>query len=184
MSRDSSGGGMRPGTTGGLLEGARQALEQLRHPERRDAVLPTQHPDVRAEVLAVLAEGPGTGYDVVRALAQRDGGDAPGAGAVYPTLQLLADEGLTTASDDDGRKRYTLTDAGRTAAEVSRARAEREDEPARTAPARRGALTKASAQLAQVVALVAQTGTAEQVGDAAAVLDDARQRLLAILARR
>ena len=47
----------------------------------------------------------------------------PSAGSVYPTLQLLADEGLVTAEESDGRKIYSLTEAGREdAAESERPR--------------------------------------------------------------
>ena len=42
----------------------------------------------------------------------------PSPGSIYPTLQLLEDEGLVTAQADDagGKRRYSLTDEGRRAA--------------------------------------------------------------------
>ena len=74
--------------------------------------------DVRAAILALLAERPMHGYEVIRELGERTGGVwQPSPGSVYPTLQMLEDEGLVSVEEADGRKRYTLTDQGRTEAE-------------------------------------------------------------------
>jgi DNA-binding PadR family transcriptional regulator len=57
------------------------------------------------------------GYQVIQELESRtDGRWRPSAGSIYPTLQLLEDEGLVTSEDVDGRRTYTLTDTGRQAA--------------------------------------------------------------------
>jgi DNA-binding PadR family transcriptional regulator len=57
------------------------------------------------------------GYEVIQELESRtDGRWRPSAGSVYPTLQLLEDEGLVTSEEVDGRRTYSLTDAGRRAA--------------------------------------------------------------------
>ena len=54
------------------------------------------------------------GYEMIQELDDRTGGIwRPSPGSVYPTLQLLEDEGLITSETSDGRKRFTLTDAGR-----------------------------------------------------------------------
>ena len=37
----------------------------------------------------------------------------PSPGSVYPTLQMLEDEGLIVRSEPEGRMRFTLTDVGR-----------------------------------------------------------------------
>src|SRR6478736_2492046 len=50
---------------------------------------------IRTAILAVLTEGPGHGYDVMQNLEDKTGGAwRPSPGSVYPTLQLLEDEGL------------------------------------------------------------------------------------------
>ena len=73
--------------------------------------------EIRPLILSVLAAKPMHGYEVIQELENRSGGRwRPSAGSVYPTLQQLADEGLVTAEDVDGRRVYTLTDAGREAA--------------------------------------------------------------------
>ena len=69
---------------------------------------------VRLAVLATLVERPMHGYQVIQELEARSGGRwRPSAGSIYPTLQQLEDEGLVRAADQDGRRVYTLTDAGK-----------------------------------------------------------------------
>ena len=73
---------------------------------------------VRLAVLSVLGEQPMHGYQVIQELESRSRGRwRPSAGSVYPTLQLLADEGRVSSSEVEGRRVYSLTDAGRTAIE-------------------------------------------------------------------
>lgn len=136
--------------------------------------------DVRAAVLALLAEQPMHGYQIIREIEERTGGTwKPSAGSVYPTLQLLADEGLIEAEESGGRKTYSLTEVGRAAANET---------PAPWAAGssrdtgRHTALAKAGVDLASAAAQVGRTGTPEQVKDAVAVLEDARRKLYAILA--
>ena len=69
--------------------------------------------DVRAAVLALLAEGPRTGYEIIQEVAERSGGLwRPSAGSVYPVLQQLEDEGLAASVQSDKRKVMELTEAG------------------------------------------------------------------------
>ncbi|MEU7901984.1 PadR family transcriptional regulator [Actinoplanes sp. NPDC049118] len=71
-------------------------------------------PNVRPALLALLLERPMHGYEMIQELESRTGGIwRPSPGSVYPTLQLLEDEGLIEAEATGGRKRFTLTDAGR-----------------------------------------------------------------------
>lgn len=68
---------------------------------------------IRAALLALLAERPMHGYEMIVELGQRTNGAwQPSPGAVYPSLQLLADEGLVQAHADGSRRRYALTEAG------------------------------------------------------------------------
>lgn len=70
--------------------------------------------DVKFFILEVLAEGPRHGYDIIAALEEKSGGRyRPSPGSVYPTLQLLEDGGFVTAADRDGKRVYTISDAGR-----------------------------------------------------------------------
>src|ERR1700743_1131146 len=71
--------------------------------------------DVRAAVLALLAERPMHGYEMIKEIEERsEGAWTPSAGSIYPMVQLLEDEGLIRGEESDGKRRFTLTDAGRT----------------------------------------------------------------------
>jgi DNA-binding PadR family transcriptional regulator len=71
--------------------------------------------DVRSAILAVLAERPLNGYQIIQEIAERSGGAwKPSPGSIYPTLQQLEDEGLVRAEEGSGRRTFTLTDEGRT----------------------------------------------------------------------
>lgn len=69
--------------------------------------------EMKYVILALLREKPRHGYDVIKALEERMGGCyTPSAGTVYPTLQLLEDQGLVRSVETDGRKVYHLTPEG------------------------------------------------------------------------
>src|ERR1700722_2023364 len=70
--------------------------------------------DVRAAILALLREGPRNGYQIMSEIEERSGGAwRPSPGAVYPALQLLADEGLIAGEESGSRRTFSLTEAGR-----------------------------------------------------------------------
>ena len=73
------------------------------------------HGELRLALLKLLADAPRHGYELIKAIEELTGGDyAPSPGAVYPTLQLLADEGLIEEQGDDTpRKAFAATEAGR-----------------------------------------------------------------------
>lgn len=74
--------------------------------------------DVRAGILVLLAERPMHGYEMIQEIAARSQDLwRPSPGSVYPTLQLLVDEGLIAGSEAEGSKRlFELTEEGRAAA--------------------------------------------------------------------
>src|SRR5205085_3016619 len=68
--------------------------------------------DVKYVLLDLLREGPRHGYDMIKELEQRSGGlYSPSPGSVYPTLQMLEDQGLVTSTTVDGKRTFRLTDA-------------------------------------------------------------------------
>jgi DNA-binding PadR family transcriptional regulator len=70
--------------------------------------------DMRILVLEALADGPKRGYEVIKAIRDRFHGlYSPSPGAIYPTLQLLEDEGLVAVEVVDGKKLYKITEEGR-----------------------------------------------------------------------
>lgn len=100
------GGFGGPGGPGGFSRGGRGGPRARRG-------------DVRAAVLALLAEEPKHGYEMIKEIEERsDGLWKPSAGSIYPTLQLLEDEGLIEGTETEGKRRFNLTEAGREAAEA------------------------------------------------------------------
>ncbi len=72
------------------------------------------HGRLRLYLLKLLDDSPRHGYDVIRELEDRFMGlYSPSAGTVYPRLARLESEGLVTHMVIDGRKVYSITDAGR-----------------------------------------------------------------------
>jgi len=69
--------------------------------------------DLKYVILELLKDKPAHGYELMRALEERMGGFyAPSPGAVYPTLQMLEDLGYVTAQSQDGKRTYSITEAG------------------------------------------------------------------------
>lgn len=71
--------------------------------------------EVRLAILSLLEDSPKHGYQLMKELQDRSGGIYRASpGAIYPTLQMLEDEGLIESEKKDGRRVYSLTEAGRT----------------------------------------------------------------------
>ncbi|MBI4543486.1 MAG: PadR family transcriptional regulator [Gemmatimonadetes bacterium] len=69
--------------------------------------------EVKYVILRLLKEKPRHGYEVIKALEEKMGGwYTPSAGTVYPTLQLLEDQGLVRAVETEGKKVYHITPEG------------------------------------------------------------------------
>jgi DNA-binding PadR family transcriptional regulator len=70
--------------------------------------------DLKFVILKLLRGRPMHGYEVMRALEEQAGGwYRASPGTVYPTLQLLEDQGYVRIVEEEGRKVYHITDAGR-----------------------------------------------------------------------
>jgi DNA-binding PadR family transcriptional regulator len=151
---------------------------KMRHCGRR------RRGDVRAAILALLDERPMHGYEMIQELEERsDGMWRPSAGSIYPTLQLLEDEGLIVGEEHEGKRRFTLTEAGReAAAKRSGDRPPPWEQAAEGAGDERQELFASIKQFAPAVVQIAQVGTPDQAQRAKAILDDARKKLYAILA--
>ena len=141
--------------------------------------------DVRAAALALLAEEPRNGYQLIQEIAERsDGVWQPSPGSVYPALQQLEDEGLIQAeTPEGGRKRYALTAEGReyVTAHADEVRAPWDD-VASSVGTDAIELRRLIAAVAAAAVQVAQVGTAAQVAQSQQILTDARRKLYAILA--
>ncbi|MCX6494411.1 MAG: PadR family transcriptional regulator [Actinobacteria bacterium] len=153
------------------------------------------HADLRASILTAVTDEPKNGHQIMQAIGEASNGEwMPAASHVYPLLAQLTDEGLLSAKVKGERTTYTLTDAGREAL----ASATEDDSPTSanhgsTSKMMRdwkmpkwddanAAVPKAGAKLAQAAAQVAQSGSRDQKERAAALLDETRRKLYAILA--
>jgi len=77
--------------------------------------------EVKFVILRLLKEKPRHGYEVIKAIEEKFGGYySPSAGTVYPTLQLLEDEGYVRAVETDGKKVYHITPEGEAYLETHR----------------------------------------------------------------
>jgi DNA-binding PadR family transcriptional regulator len=140
--------------------------------------------DVRAAILALLQEGPLNGYQIMSEISQRSAGAwRPSPGAVYPALSQLADEGLITDEKSDGRRTYSLTDAGREyiAANPDKARGAWESTQQQEAWQLPGLFAEA-ARLGSGIVQLAHAGTPAQVREAERLLERTRRELYRILA--
>ena len=165
------------------IDGMWQAVEELRSRFEKRSGTRAGRGEVRSAVLALLAERPMHGYQIIREIEERSSGSwKPSAGSVYPTLQLLEDEGLVTSEEQDGKRVYTITDAGR--AELEERRERGGGEPWEFGPLGEGLgqLREAGVQLAAAAMQVARTGSEAQRKHAAEILAEARKKIYALLA--
>jgi DNA-binding PadR family transcriptional regulator len=137
--------------------------------------------EIRAAILLLLAEQPMHGYQIIGELAERtDGRWRPSAGAVYPALSLLADEGLVALSEDGGRKLATLTDEG--TAYVEQHKDELGTPWEQVGHGHGRELRHEVRALADAVEQVARTGTSEQVAAVTKLLEKTRREVYLTLA--
>ncbi|MFS8199990.1 PadR family transcriptional regulator [Streptomyces sp. CWNU-52B] len=138
--------------------------------------------DVRASILALLKDRPMHGYEMIQEIAERSGGAwKPSPGSVYPTLQLLEDEGLISNATEGGKKLFSLTEAGDAAAE--------EGPDAPWEDAGRGVdwealsdIRQAGFGLMEAFGQVWKTGSKEQREKALSLVNETRKKLYLILA--
>lgn len=153
--------------------------------------------DIKFILLELINEQPRHGYELIKTLEDRSGGFyRPSAGVVYPSLQLLEEEGNLISKEVEGKKIYTITDAGRKLLEQRNAEFMHQGGQHFGDPRHqwggRGkwqqripelmALRQSSVALFESVMQAARYGTPEQVEAIQALLNKANQDVHAILA--
>jgi DNA-binding PadR family transcriptional regulator len=145
--------------------------------------------ELRLVLLKLIWEEPRHGYELIKAIEALSGGVyAPSPGMVYPTLTLLADQGLVDETADGSRKRFSISEAGgkllaEEAAAVTAAIARLEDLAKLNTRPESGPVRRAMRNLHTVLqARMAQPDGDEAVAkavqlDIAAILDEAAQRI-------
>jgi DNA-binding PadR family transcriptional regulator len=140
--------------------------------------------DIRTALLAFLLEQPGHGYEAMQYLqAKTNGAWHPSAGSIYPALQQLEDEGLVRSGDEDGRRIYRLTPAGRREGKARIAERGLPWDHMTEAPPEieqmRRAVTELQSAATEVLKLALGTDKVDQAVD---IVRDARKRLYGLLA--
>ena len=140
--------------------------------------------DVRAVALALLAEQPMNGYQIIQEISERSGGVwRPSPGSVYPALQQLEDEGLIrTESGEPGRRSYVLTDEGQRYAETHQAELRAPWDVVAGGAGAAIQMRTLMGQLSMAAFQVVSAGTDAQQAQAGKVLAEARKALYRILA--
>lgn len=136
--------------------------------------------EVRAAILRLLSEQPMHGYQIIQELSARSGGIwNPSAGSVYPTLQLLVDSDLLTVSETEGKKVYSLTEAGSAEATKLADSPAPWDSASENGP---GAATfhGAVGKMKLAIKKIMRSGSKEKIEAAIKVLDDASNKLAEI----
>ena len=81
--------------------------------------------DIKLVILKLLSEVPSYGYQLIKTMEQRlSGGYTPSAGVIYPTLTMLEEEGLASASSENNKKVYSVTPEGMQYLETNKERIE------------------------------------------------------------
>jgi DNA-binding PadR family transcriptional regulator len=140
--------------------------------------------DVRSAILKLLAERPMHGYEMIQEIAERSQNLwRPSPGSVYPTLQLLVDEGLIVGTETEGSKKlFELTDDGRSAVEkIETAPWDEITEGWKDEAPGHLNLRAAIGQLMGAAAQAAHTATDEQQQRIVDILNNARREIYGIL---
>ncbi|MCK0176385.1 PadR family transcriptional regulator [Mycolicibacterium sp. F2034L] len=137
--------------------------------------------DVRAAILKLLADRPMHGYEMIQEIAERSNGLwKPSPGSVYPTLQLLVDEGLIAAAETDGsRKLFELTEDGRSTAD--KIETPPWEEIADDTPPGHAGLRSAVGALMGAVAQSAHAANEDQQARIVDIVNNARREIYGVL---
>jgi DNA-binding PadR family transcriptional regulator len=140
--------------------------------------------NVRVAILSALAEEPMHGYQIMQHLEGRSAGMwRPSPGSVYPTLQLLEDQGFVKSEEVQGRRVFSLTEAGKSEAQQSKERFGTPWEDAEHGEqGSRFKLRRAVFQIGAAAKQVGTTGSAEQVERTLEILATARKSIYELLA--
>lgn len=141
--------------------------------------------ELRLLVLALIAEQPAHGYELIKTIEDRFGGSyTPSPGVIYPTLAWLEDMGYATVEAQAGRKSYAITAEGsaflaenRAAADALLSRAG--DEGFRDRRGRHVQIKRAMENLKTALRLRLGEGPVEQaaIDEIAAAIDAAAQQI-------
>jgi DNA-binding PadR family transcriptional regulator len=122
------------------------------------------------------------GYEMIKEIEERtQGAWTPSAGSIYPTLQMLEDEDLIRGEESDGKRRFALTETGRTEQAEKAGEETPWDKVRAGEPAEHRALADSLRKLMHSVRQVFEADAPQQK-QVAELLDETRRKVYAILA--
>jgi len=140
--------------------------------------------ELKLVILALIAEKPRHGYELMKDLGERVGGDyTPSPGVIYPTLTLLEEMGFATqTTDDNNRKHYAIAPEGEKYLADNKPQVDaifaRLDERADVSGSTgMGSLIRAMMNLRASVRLRARSATAQQMQQIVDALDAAAKTI-------
>ena len=72
------------------------------------------HGELRLIILDILSRSASHGYELIKEIETLTQGNySPSPGVIYPTLDLLQDQGLISVEDDNGRKKILISEEGK-----------------------------------------------------------------------
>lgn len=149
----------------------------------------TRRGDIKFLLLELLLEQPRHGYDLIKQIENRYGGFRRlSPGSVYPTLQMLEEGGYVTSEAREGKKVYTITEAGQQLL-ADRVADNDSDSPWDTFRNLTSGksqelieLRKAATDLAGAVMQVARSGNSAKTSRAQRLLEQVKRDIYALLA--
>ena len=118
---------------------------------------------------------------MIKELEERTGGAwRPSPGSIYPTLQLLEDEGLIKGNESEGKRRFELTDEGRKA-DGERSGPAPWEEVTAGAPPEELRLWHSAQQLRAAVGQAIYAGTDDQRRRVRELMDSTKREIYTIL---
>jgi DNA-binding PadR family transcriptional regulator len=129
-------------------------------------------------ILQSLSEKPRHGYEIMKSLGEEYGGiHPPSAGLIYPTLQALEDDGYVTSEEQDGKKVYSITPAGRAFMKTGEDRVKAIIDQRRVFLTERKPLNRELRNLASIIMTNYRDLDKEQADAIARILKDTRRRI-------
>jgi DNA-binding PadR family transcriptional regulator len=145
------------------------------------APLKRERGTLKYAALMVLKEQPLHGYAIIKAIEEKYG-YPPSPGVVYPTLQMLEDQGYVVMTQQENKKVYALTDEGQRCLEEHRDVVEHID--ARARMPRWSSVPGISTQLREIVRTIFANYRyldEDKVKKIEDVLEDARKRISEVI---
>jgi len=141
--------------------------------------------DFKMIVLSVLQKRPMHGYEVTRVIQEQSRGFyRPSAGSVYPALKALLNKGYVRVNDEERRKVYQITPAGKRFLQAQHSQIESCMRAFRDSFGPERALIMTEMQkTGKLIAMAAKDITPEQAEELSKVFQEAREKMLRIISK-